>query len=72
MDPAMDPTTHIPAGLPRSTEGPESALVDLQGLMESTTIKVAWLKVATDECERWNDMSIRRKLSSSFNLFPPP
>ncbi|KAI0597518.1 putative fructosyl amino acid oxidasesarcosine oxidase [Biscogniauxia sp. FL1348] len=46
-------------------------LVDLQGLVETTAIEVAWVKLTPDEVQAWKHMSITTNLSTGFNIFPP-
>lgn len=48
-----------------------NSLVDLEGLMYSSAIEVAWLKVTEDETERWKSMPITTNMSTGFNVFPP-
>ncbi|KAI1639210.1 putative fructosyl amino acid oxidasesarcosine oxidase [Biscogniauxia mediterranea] len=46
-------------------------LVDLQGLVDSTAIEVAWVKLTPEEVQAWKHMSITTNLSTGFNIFPP-
>lgn len=46
-------------------------LVHLEGLMMSSAIEVAWIKLTDDEVSKWKNMSITTNLSTGFNLFPP-
>jgi len=48
-----------------------NSLVDLQGLMSSSAIEVAWIKVTEDETKKWKNMPITTNLSTGFNIFPP-
>ncbi|KAI1501735.1 putative fructosyl amino acid oxidasesarcosine oxidase [Biscogniauxia marginata] len=51
--------------------GWSNKLVYLQGLMDSTAIEVAWVKLTPEEIQNWKNMSITTNLSTGFNIFPP-
>ncbi|KAJ5286965.1 hypothetical protein N7478_002651 [Penicillium angulare] len=46
-------------------------LIDLEGLVSSSAIEVAWLKLTDNEVKQWSKMSITTNLSTGFNIFPP-
>ncbi|TPX18484.1 uncharacterized protein E0L32_011597 [Thyridium curvatum] len=46
-------------------------LVDLEGMIASSAIEVAWIKLTDEEVAKWKNMSITTNLNTGLNLFPP-
>lgn len=69
---SLEDGTTLSAGLTVIAAGAWSPkLVDLEGLMYSTCLEVAWIKLTADEVAKWKNMSITTNLNAGINLFPP-